>query len=289
MTLRKREIRLPRPEGEALRHARHQFDFLEQSCLAFDKGKEAEGARIATNLRILLHQTGRSQALLEQCGVLRDLWLYDSAGQYAEEEAYSALAFVGVQYDISPGKRINSVRYVPNLGGAVRQQPSTGFQIRELLNGRKARRGAGFHLPLQKWWKQPVIRDTAGWEFSREKLVLFLANTDGGAHVDSALPEDYYALSRLNSVEVHAGMGQAQVARSGHETLGEGYTHQMALSVGAAPTSEYILEHGVAFTELGSLVPASVRQIAWELTRSVRQQYPTLMDNAEVDPEAGNS
>lgn len=278
MTLRKKEIRLPRPEGEALRHARHQFDFLEQSCLAFDNGKEAEGARIATNLRILLHQTGRSQALLEQCGVLQDLWFYDSAGQYAQEEAYSALAFVGVQYDITPGKQINSVRYVPNLGGAVRQQPNTGFQVRELLNGRKARRGAGFHLRLEKWWKQPVIRDTAGWEFSREKLVLFLANTDGGAHVDSALPEDYYALSRLNSVEVHAGMGEAKASRPGDAAFADGYTHQMALSVGAAPTVEYLKEHRVTLRELGSLVPASVRQIAWELMRSVQHQYPTLME-----------
>lgn len=277
MTPRK-EVRVPRPEGETLQHARLQFDFLNQSCVAFDNGKEAEGARIATNLRILLHQAGRSHALLEQCGVLQDLWLYDSAGQYAKEDEHSPLALAGVQYDITPGEQISGVRYVPNLGTAVRQQPSTGFQLRELLNGRKAPRGAGFHLRIEKWWKEPVIRDTEGREFSREKLVLCLANTDGGAHVDSLLPEDYYALSRLNSASVHAGMGEAQLVPSWDGASAGDYTHQLALSVGAAPTREYILVNRMAFRELGSLVPASVRQIAWELMRSVKQQHPTFME-----------
>jgi hypothetical protein len=52
----------------------------------------------------------------------------------------------------------------------------------------------------------------------------------------------------------------------------------MALSVGAAPTKEYILENRMELRELGSLAPASVRQIAWELMRSVKQQHPTFME-----------
>ncbi|MFP3581350.1 hypothetical protein SB659_17445 [Arthrobacter sp. SIMBA_036] len=279
MTL-KNAARIPRPEGETLEHTRVQFEFLAQSCDAFDSGKEAEGARMATNLRVLLHQRGQSHALLGQCGVMENLWLFDSAGQYPVHDTHSPLALVGVQYEITPGKQIDRAWYIPNLGNVVRQQPNLNFQIRELLHGRKAPRGAGFHLRIDDWWKQPVMRDTAGREFSREQLVLFLANTDGGAHVDASLPEDYYALSRLNSAAVYAGMGAPKIVVSENATPTDEYTHQMALSVGAAPTEEYIRENKMTFNELGSPVPASVRQIAWELMRSVKQQFPELLPGA---------
>lgn len=269
--------RIPRPEGETVEHTRVQFDFLAQSCDSFDNGKEAEGARIATYLRILLHQQGRSRALLGQCGVLEDLWLFDSAGQYATQDKHSPLALVGVQYAVTPGERIDRAWYIPNLGNVVRQQPNIRFQIQELLQGRKAPRGAGLHLRMEEWWKQPVIRDAAGREFSREQLVLYLANTDGGAHVDTALPEDYFALSRLNSAAVYAGMGAPQIVLSENGSSTDEYTHQMALSVGEAPTEEYIRKNRMTFMELGSPVPASVRQIAWELARSVKQQFPQLV------------
>lgn len=131
----KKAVRIPRPDGETLKHARVQFDFLAQSCEAFDGGKEAEGARIATNLRILLYQFGQSHALLGQCGVLENLWLFDSAGQYPMQDKHSPLALVGVQYAITPGKQIDRAWYIPNPGNVVRQQPNISFQVRELLHG----------------------------------------------------------------------------------------------------------------------------------------------------------
>lgn len=270
--------RVARPEGEILQHTRVQFDFLRKSCAGFDSGNEAEGARIATSLRILLHQAGRSNALLDQCEVLDRLWLYDSVGQYAMIGASSSLPFAGVEYTITPGKALDRVRYSPNLGRATRHQPSPQFQIRELLKGRKAPRGAGLHLRMPAWWMQPVMRDTEGWEFSRQRLVLSLSNTDGGAHVDPSLPEDYFALSRLNSAAVHAGMGRATPSPSTDDGLEAAYSHQMALSVGDVPSKDYLDENQIEYLALGSPVPASVRQIAWEVIRSVEQQFPKLLE-----------
>jgi len=36
--------------------------------------------------------------------------------------------------------------------------------------------------------------------FTRRKIVLELSDTDGGAHVDAGLKDDYFALSRDNSL-----------------------------------------------------------------------------------------
>jgi hypothetical protein len=50
------------------------------------------------------------------------------------------------------------------------------------------------------WWNDPVLRDQHVEHFSRKQLVLHVADTDGGAHVDSSLDEAYMKLSRENSL-----------------------------------------------------------------------------------------
>lgn len=89
------------------------------------------------------------------------------------------------------------------------------------------------------WWNRVVIRDQARAEFTRKDLVLALANQDGGAHVDPELDDAYKALSRSNSLGWMAGI------RSGMD------------------------DGTVANVPMGSPVPANVRQIAWELERSL--------------------
>jgi hypothetical protein len=50
------------------------------------------------------------------------------------------------------------------------------------------------------WWNDEIVRDKQGNSFSRRDLVLHVADTDGGAHVDPALEARYMAFSRKNSV-----------------------------------------------------------------------------------------
>jgi hypothetical protein len=87
-----------------------------------------------------------------------------------------------------------------------------------------------------------IITDSAGADFTRKDLVLALANQDGGAHVDPALNEAYEALSQSNSLGWMAGVPSG---------------------AGDADTSS---------VPMGSPVPANVRQIAWELERSLIDQ-----------------
>ena len=65
------------------------------------------------------------------------------------------------------------------------------------------------HIQFTGWWKRPVAKDSSGRFWSREDLVLAVANKDGGAHVDQELPEDYSALTRGNSFGATAHLGSA--------------------------------------------------------------------------------
>jgi len=53
---------------------------------------------------------------------------------------------------------------------------------------------------FEEWWNEVIIKDGNGTTFSREDIVLSVANTDGGVHVDPHLEEEYAELSRKNSL-----------------------------------------------------------------------------------------
>lgn len=79
----------------------------------------------------------------------------------------------------------------------------------------------GGHLPMRaipfvEWWNDAVLKDSQGRTFCRRELVLHVADTDGGAHVDPELDEAYMAISRQNSlgwVSVKGGSVSALTGR----------------------------------------------------------------------------
>lgn len=63
--------------------------------------------------------------------------------------------------------------------------------------------GSRNEIDFDKWWSHPVIVAVAGANktyFSRQNIILNVADTDGGAHVDPELEDIYEELSRKNSV-----------------------------------------------------------------------------------------
>jgi hypothetical protein len=85
-----------------------------------------------------------------------------------------------------------------------------------------------------------VLTDNKGKGFSREELVLGVAHKDGGAHVDPVLEKAYAELARSNSI------GWTVEDEAGNILLSEGP------------------------------VLANVRQVAWELQRTIEQQLAQL-------------
>jgi hypothetical protein len=99
-------------------------------------------------------------------------------------------------------------------------------------------RGPGIAVGFHQWWAKTVIVDVDRNVLTRRDLVLAVSNQDGGAHVDPDLAPTYAKLSRANSLAW---------AFRGPD--------------GAVP--------------LDNPVPASIRQIAHELTKTLEPHLPT--------------
>lgn len=208
-------------------HLEEQLDFLRASCDAFDAGREHEAKRLATTLRLVVHDTGRSTSLLTHLGVKDRLGFVDTAPPDPPPPPVITLSFGLAVIEMVLDPLDGDVRYIPAL-----RSP----------DDHRAHPPACFY----DWWTSVVLRDQRGNRFSRKDLVLALANQDGGAHIDATLKQSYAELKRSNSVGFSQG--------------------------GDRPISN-------------SIVHASVRQIAFEMLRTIEQGIEFIGTGARVrDP-----
>jgi hypothetical protein len=178
-----------------------QLYFLEASALAYDRGQEREAKRVATALRVLVHDTpkgkrGNSLSILIQLNMKSQSFM-----------AHAGLTCVALDPHES------STKILPYLDLSADKSSWVSFDA---------------------WWDKIVVVDLKRHEFSRRDLVLTLADTDGGTHVAPDIPEKYYLLTRGNSLgwtNGHnvpvLGIALASVRQIAHEvlkTLRPGYT-----------------------------------------------------------------
>lgn len=151
-----------------------QVALLIHACHSFDSGLEPIGKHLAVSLRVLLHQHGQSHALLQQLD-LRSKSFLDSAPPLNPRNLLTDCPLCAMR--VGPGQN----RYVPLClaGGTPHGDRWTRFE---------------------EWWNRPVVKDKEGRHFNRRELILNVANTDGGAHVDPTLDAAYADLSRNNSL-----------------------------------------------------------------------------------------
>ncbi len=143
---------------ELLGQLKDQIDFIRASCKLFDSGQASEAKRIATQIRVLVHDTASSHSLLEQLG-------YKASHQFLSLAVHNKSNNLGPYFGLLniglPGRT-----YLPKLN-QVSPQP----------------------MKFADWWQEPVLKDGDGTLYTRRDLVLFLANKDGGAHVDPEMDE----------------------------------------------------------------------------------------------------
>lgn len=161
---------MARPKEEILAKLREQFDFLRNSVRAFYDGQFAESLRIATAIRVLVHETQQSKPLLKQVrpdGL--DLQIKEQVGDTKapdEEEVFTFAVGVRMGPTLAPAVDLGSSQYCLSSIGV--------------------------------WWNRRVFsfRSQLGRQliYARKKVVLILANTEGGAHVDPNEDPDYAKL-----------------------------------------------------------------------------------------------
>ena len=141
--------------------------FIERSCQAFDAGDEAEVQRIATSVRVICHQTGRSTSLLAHLG------------------ATGISMLSTTDSPLGPGGQSNLARLVIEY---------TGNRATLKSNALLDNAGMKRLIPFSEWWEKEIVCLTAKVQLTRQSLVLAVANQDGGAHVDATLQPDYTAI-----------------------------------------------------------------------------------------------
>lgn len=216
--------RIQRSRDDLKQELRDQITLLQHSCERYDSGLEAIGKHISLSLRVLLHHHGQSRALLEQLG-LRNAKYYDTAGPINPKNLLSECNLIIMHASATGG------RYIPQVtaGGGP-------FPPRKVT--------------LVEWWNEPVLKDQQGRVFNRRELILNVADTDGGAHVDPELEEAYMDLSRNNSLGWIFGNGNIEKAFEGRAEL------------------------------------VCMRQIAHELLMTLRDVFPEMFRS---DPTSGGS
>lgn len=167
-------MKIPQSKRELLNHLENQINFLKSSAQSYDNGFEAEAIRLSVAIRILIHDTSESESLLSQLGK-KDILFYDTA------------------------RNLDARNRVTDIGLALLRLSPRGAEYHPGLDDIPSER-INIKVPFNKWWNKVVILDKKRNDFTRKDLVLFVANQDGGAHIDPSLDKKYAELSRFNSL-----------------------------------------------------------------------------------------
>jgi hypothetical protein len=175
---RKRAEQIARSQPDLVEQLNDQVSFLRGSAKVFDRGDQREAKRIAVALRVLVHDTPKSHALLTQLGVQASIDYLDTADPLDLSNMGTTLGFLnlGLKWGSPPRGS-----YVPRLD-----------DIRTEIGPR--------WVPFDDWWTRPVSRvPETNLDVSRKDYVLVVANREGGAHVDLFFTPLYEALAKQNA------------------------------------------------------------------------------------------
>ncbi|MBU7536930.1 hypothetical protein KGM86_00570 [Leuconostoc lactis] len=156
---------------EIYEHWGDQIEFIEESINAFDKGNEKEARRIATAIRVMLHETPNSLSIYKQ--LEKNMIFKSKTDIYSPANLVSS--WLLLQLSCGP----DGLKYLPNLDDASHTRI--------------------FFMIFEDWWNQ-IIFDDKNNCFTRKDIILFVANKDGGAHLDPEISESFAKISMYNSI-----------------------------------------------------------------------------------------
>jgi SEC-C motif len=143
-----------------------QLGFIQRSADSYDNGYEDEAKRLATTIRVLVHDTKNSISLMTHLDRKSIKWL-DSATLVCLNNLVQQCNLVLLEAGTS------EPTFLAKLDSDITEK----------------------WVNFDEWWNAQIFRDVDGSGVTRKKLILTAANQDGGAHVDHRLDEDYYSFA----------------------------------------------------------------------------------------------
>ncbi len=171
----RREKQRRREQKDLRRKLGEQLIFVYNSCKLFDMGCYQEAIRIATALRIILHQGNKSSPSLLQSLSQHRIPLLSTAAPIHEDGGANVL------YNSGTFIRHVSMRDESGAKAYMTAQLHTSIHKEQ--------------MPAYRWYQQKVSLPLPDMSFTRKKIVELAANKDGGAHVAPFVPETLDVLS----------------------------------------------------------------------------------------------
>jgi len=168
---------------ELLQHLDDHLDFIEK-CIKDYKENERLAKRVATTIRVLVHDTQKSTSLLTLLGS-KDID-FRTTNAPKGGMAFWKLTRVGMQGDI-----VNLTPYIGIVAKEVTGTPER-IELRYLPIYEQMPEG-GRKVKFDNWWSENIYDNKKGYTLSRKQLVLNMVNKDGGAHVDEDGLDSNYA------------------------------------------------------------------------------------------------
>lgn len=169
-----------RDRPDLIRKLQDQVKLLHVLGEVFDSGQRVVAYPLAIVIRVLVHDTASSHALLAQLGELRKM------------------PFLDTSLPIDPRNQL------PSHGGLVLMRMTSGTGIewapRCEVPPPQVPRAAPRDVPFRSWWDTGNTRDSEGTLWSRRRMIISVANKEGGAHIDPAQPVDIRAIEEENSM-----------------------------------------------------------------------------------------
>jgi len=148
------------------KHLKRQLDYIDRSCKLYDEGYEDEAIRIATAIRVIMHDTRNSTSVLKHLNCKNIRVLSQS----------SSVILGGEVFFLNMGL-IQSGKFIPNFGNGVLQKK----------------------ILVDDWWNQIAFILDDSLKLTKKDIVLAATNKDGGAHVDSNIPLAYEELIKFGN------------------------------------------------------------------------------------------
>lgn len=178
---------LKKQQLELTQQLKDQCDFLNNSGEQYDLGNINEGKRIATQIRILVHNTSDSCSLLKQLKEI--LGIEIKIFSHREKPLKDCVFYSGLTIQLTK----DGIRHVPML---------------DLSHPRQT------EVSVEDWWNTILLMINEE-EYTRKEIILGLANKDGGAHVDPDIGTRYHKLTRdikIFETQGSVNMGKFELA-----------------------------------------------------------------------------
>ncbi len=186
------------------------------TVLQTEISSEVEAKRIATIIRVLLHDTSYSFSLLKQLDIKESILYIDTAAPND-----------GRMHSMTNLHRVSSQNSSQYLGLVARVNTGESLLATPLYIQHLTEWYGGYDkCDFDSWWNKNVL-DISGSTFTRKDLVLYVANKDGGAHIDASLSDEYMTLKATNlslniegvHTEFESNIIYASLAQIGWEML----------------------------------------------------------------------